>query len=306
MAKELLPYQPPGPTLITIGVFDGVHLGHQHLLRHLIEEADKRSLTPCVLTFKNHPLTVLSPGTSIAYISTNEEKEALLKNVGIALVVNIPFTHELSLLTARQFLMALQQGLKAKGLVVGPDFVMGHNREGDFPTLKKLGIALGLTVDMVAPHKIGSQVVSSTSIRQALAEGDLKRVETFLGRPFAISGEVVRGFQRGRDLGFPTANISVRADRALPRDGIYATKVRFDGSSYPSATSIGVRPTFGSGGQRAVEAYIMDFHEDLYGKIIEIEMVERMRDELRFNNTEDLKAQMAKDVERARALLGSK
>ncbi len=306
LEEELSSIQLPGPTLVTIGVYDGVHLGHQHLLRQLMALAGERSLTPCVLTFKNHPLTVLSSETRILCLSTGEEKGKLLRAFGIPVVAEISFTREVSLLTARQFLVLLQRQLKTRGLVVGPDFVMGHNREADVPALRRLGKETGLTVDMAQPYTIGGEVVSSTAIRRALAAGDLHRAVSFLGRPFTIKGRVVQGYKRGRNMGFPTANIDLPAELALPGDGVYATKVHIGGRTYLSATNIGVRPTFGSESERTVEAYIMDFQGDLYGKVIKIEVVERMRDELFFNNIEELKIQMQKDVEQVRALLGSR
>jgi len=224
--------------------------------------------------------------------------------LGISHVVPLAFTHEVSQLTAKQFLLLLQRHLKMAGIVAGPDFAMGKDRQGDIPTLKALGAEMGFTLDVAEPRTANYEVISSTAIRRALEEGDLERARASLGRPFILTGPVVSGFQRGRDMGFPTANIAVPLNAALPKDGIYATRAIVEGGSYLSATSIGVRPTFGPGGERTVEVYILDFRGDLYGKTIKIEMIKRMRDELRFNSVQELIAQIEKDVAQVRAILG--
>lgn len=302
MLEELFKVSPAKETVLTIGVFDGVHLGHQRLILQTKDAAAKSNALSVVLTFSNHPLAVLSPGTVVTYLNDLEERLELLKALGVDYVIAVSFTEETAQLSARQFVSLLRQSLKMRGLVVGPDFALGHNREGNVPTLRALGQEMGFSVDTVEPITQGDQIVSSTSIRRALAQGDVARAGKLLGRPFTLRGRVVKGEKRGKSLGFPTANIDVSADQALPADGVYVTRAYVADFVYPSATNIGIRPTFPES-RRTVEVYIIDFDGDLYGKRLKIELVERLRGEIRFESVEELKEQMIKDIERTRALL---
>jgi len=189
-----------------------------------------------------------------------------------------------------------------RGLVVGPDFALGRNREGDVDTLTRLGKALGFSVTVVSPLEIGGEVVSSSAIREALAEGDMKRVQKLLGRPFSIRGEVVAGSGRGAKLGFPTANVNTGAALAMPPQGVYVSRAHIEGVSYPALTNIGVAPTFG-GNQRTVEVHIIDYDDDLYGQEISVDLINRLRDEKKFETPEALKKQMAEDVAQGRIIL---
>jgi riboflavin kinase/FMN adenylyltransferase len=192
-----------------------------------------------------------------------------------------------------------------RGLIVGPDFALGRNREGDAEKLRILGEEMGFSVEVIPPVVIDGFVVSSSTIRQALTEGDMKKVEKLIGRLFSLSGQVVSGDRRGRALGFPTANLDLRAEQALPSDGVYATITHTDDDFLPSVTNIGVRPTFG-GNKRLVETYILDFEGELIGQKLTIDLVDKLRDEERFDNVEQLKAQMIRDVEQARQILNER
>ena len=302
LVEELEAVAPQGDTLVTIGVFDGVHLGHQRLLQRLLQRARERGVGSAALFFLQHPSTVLAPGTRVALITLPEERAALLRGTGVQHVQGISFTEDVSLLTARQFVELLLRHLRVKGLVVGPDFALGHKREGTVERLSVLGKDMGFTVEVVPPLTQSSTVVSSTAIRRALATGDVRGAARMLGRPFRLTGPVVRGEGRGRKLGFPTANIAFDPERALPADGVYATRAVIGGDAYDSATNVGLRPTF-DGTKRTVEAYVMDFHRDIYGETVSLDFVDMLRTEERFSSVEALKEQIARDVQDARARL---
>jgi riboflavin kinase / FMN adenylyltransferase len=299
---ELAGFTPRQETVLTIGVLDGVHLGHQELIVYLRRQALARDYLPGVVTFRNHPLDVLSPHTHLPRLTSLEERIRLLQHLGIELVIPLTFTPDLARVSARDFVALLQKYLKMRGLVIGPDFALGRSREGDVSALHSLGKECGFWVDVIPPKVINGEVVSSTSIRQALAKGDMSKVKRLLGRPYALTGQVGHGAGRGRQLGFPTANLEINSRQALPADGIYATRAYVAGHSYPSVTNIGTRPTFGEG-ERTVEVYLLDFEGTLYSQELRVELIERLRGEKRFSNPEELKAQISHDVEQARSIL---
>ena len=303
--KELARVRPQQEMLLSIGVFDGVHLGHQRLLTHLRDEARSKNRLSGVVTFKSHPEVVLGGENKLLWLNDLETRISLLRNLGIDIVVALPFSSELSRLTARRFVQLLKEHLKMRGLIIGPDFALGRNREGNSEKLQILGEEMGFSVEVIPAVVIDGYIVSSSTIRQALARGDMKKVEKFIGRLFSLSGQVVSGDKRGRSLGFPTANLDLRPEQALPGDGVYATITHTDDDSLPSVTNIGVRPTFG-GNQRLVETYILDFEDDLLGQKLTIDLVDKLRDEERFDTVEELKAQMIKDVEQARQILNER
>ena len=302
--QELLKAAPSRDTVVTIGTFDGVHLGHKRLLHRVKELADSRSLVSVVLTFRNHPRLVLNPGGELHYLTNLEERAALLHGHGVDRVVLVDFTDELSLLEAREFVAILSKNLKMRGLVVGPDFALGHRREGDIPTLGRLGSDMGFSVEPVEPVLMGKIVIRSSVIRSLLAQGDVANAGRMLGRCHSLTGQVVEGDRRGRLLGFPTANLLLSSDLVLPGDGIYATWAVVEGQRHQAATCIGVRPTFGAS-QRVVEAFILDFEGDLYGKDVALEFVSLLRQEWAFPNAEALVEQMKLDVEQTRAVLAN-
>jgi riboflavin kinase/FMN adenylyltransferase len=303
--EELARVKPQKETLVTIGVFDGIHLGHQRLLTHLRDEARRKNWLSGVVTFKSHPKAVLSSENKLLWLSDLETRISLLRGLGIDVIVVLPFTSELSRLTARRFVQLLKEHLKMRGLIIGPDFALGKDREGDAEKLRLLGQEIGFSVEVIPPVVLDGQVVSSSAIRQALAQGDMKKAEKLFGRLFGLNGQVVSGDRRGRGLGFPTANLKLKPEQALPSDGVYATIAHVGHGLMPSVTSIGVRPTFG-GGKRLVETYIIDYEGELLGQRLTIDLVDKLRDEKRFDAVEELKAQMGRDVEQARQILNGR
>jgi len=302
LVSDLSKFTPERETLITIGVFDGVHLGHRHLIRKLIQRAAEGNFLSGVVTFNSNPKAVLSPRTKLARLTTLEERASLLKSLGVDLVIPITFTTEVAALSAREFVLYLKKYLKLRGLVVGPNFALGRGREGNAATLQSLGRELGFTVEVVKPLMTENTLVSSTAVREALARGDMKTTTKLLGRCFSLRGPVGGGAERGHVLGFPTANIQVEPEQALPEDGVYATLAHIGDKVYQSVTNIGVKPTFGKG-ERTVEVHILDFTGDLYGRKLTIELVERLRAEVKFVGPEELASQIKKDVEQAKTVL---
>ena len=301
LQQRLATVSPDRDTIVTVGVFDGVHQGHCHLLRRLVELARPQFL-PTVLTFVNHPITVLQPQSDVRYITTPEERVRLLKEQGVELVVCLDFTQELSQVTADDFVSEMFSGLRMKGLVAGPDSALGRGRQGDLDFLKRKGEELGFWVDSVQPLEVDGDQVKSRRIRGNLAEGDVATCAKLLGRKFSLDGIVVKGYQRGQTLGFPTANLQPTPQMALPGDGIYATWAIIDGVRHPSATSIGVRPTFNLS-ERLIEVYVMDFDDDLYGQRLGVEFVSKLRDQETFNSVDELVVQINQDVADSRAAL---
>jgi riboflavin kinase/FMN adenylyltransferase len=300
--EELSRFSPEKDTLLTIGVFDGVHLGHKHLISKLKELARKQGFLSGVITFSQHPEEVLSPKTRLPWLTGLEPRIALLKKEGVGIVVPLSFTPELANLSPERFLSLLKEHLRMRGLVVGPDFALGKNREGDTDTLRRLGKEMGFSVTVVPPMTIDGGVVSSTVIRQALAQGDMKKAQKLLGRPFRLQGMVVGGDKRGRKLGFPTANLETAPGQALPDDGVYACRAYINGEAYSAMTNIGRHPTFG-GGKKLIETYLIDYNGNLYGRELAIDIIERLRDEKKFDTAEQLEEQMAEDVRRGRDIL---
>jgi riboflavin kinase/FMN adenylyltransferase len=299
--QRLARVAPDGETVVTIGVFDGVHQGHRHLLGRLVVAAGTKYI-PTVLTFSNHPITVLRSDVSVKAITTPEEKARLLREIGVELVVSLEFTLELAQVSAADFSSLLVKSLNMKGLVLGPDTALGHNREGDLEFMTKQGKDLGFWVESVTPLAMNGQPIKSRNIRLAVSQGDLAACNRFLGRTFSLRGEVVSGDRRGRELGFPTANLTLPVESLVPGDGIYATWAVIEGQRHLSATSIGIRPTFGLS-ERMVEVHVLDFDGDLYGKEIGVEFVDKIRDQQKFTDVNELIVQMDRDVAQARLTL---
>ncbi len=303
--EELVGLLPKKDMLLTIGVFDGVHLGHKYLLSQLAEHARQQDLLSGVVTFRQHPQEVLSPQTRLPFLTDLAERTNLLKNEGVEAIIPLSFTSEIAQLSARQFVSLLMRYLRMRGLIVGPDFTLGRNREGNIDSLRTLGQDMNFTVTVIPLVMINGEVVSSTAIRNALASGDMKRVLNLAGHPFSLNGRVTSGTGRGLELGFPTANLDIVPEQALPADGVYATWAYFDGKAFKSMTNIGKRPTFGSS-QRTVEVYVLDYHSDLYGCELRIDIMARLRSEGRFDTVDKLKKQITEDIEQGRAILNSR
>lgn len=302
--QELAELSPTKDMLLTIGVFDGVHLGHKYLISQLKELAQQRNLLSGVVTFRQHPQAVLLPQTKLPFLTDLSQRINLLKNEGVEAVIPVSFTRELAQLSVRQFVSLLKEYLGMQGLVIGYDFALGRDREGNSDTLRALGQHMSFTVTMMPPVIINGEVVSSTAIRNALANGDMKRVQKLSGYFFRLHGRVVTGAGRGLELGFPTANLAVNLGQALPADGVYVTWAYINDKAYPSMTNIGRCPTFGDS-ERGVEVYVLDYHGDLYEHEMKIDIIERFRDEKKFDSAEELKRQIAEDVKQGRAILDS-
>ena len=300
--EELARLSPEKDTLLTIGVFDGVHLGHKYLISQLKEHARRQNLLAGVVTFRQHPQEVLSPQTKLPFLTDLDERTNLLKNEGVDTIITLSFTREFAQLSAREFVSLLQKHLRMRGIVIGPDFALGQNREGNANTLRTLGHDMNFSVTVVPPIMINDEVASSTAIRKALANGDMKKVHQLIGRSFSLHGRVITGAGRGAELGFRTTNLNIDPEQALPADGVYATWAYVDDKAYQSMTNIGKRPTFGNS-ERIVEVYLLNYHGDLYGHELKIDIIERLRDEKQFDTAEELKKQIMEDVNQGRAIL---
>jgi riboflavin kinase/FMN adenylyltransferase len=294
----------PGPeTALTIGVLDGVHRGHQALLGRLRDEARKRALSPGVVTLHPHPITVLRPEIAPSYLTGLEDRMELMREAGADWVIPLTFTSEVSEVPAEELAEAFHRLLRMRLMVLGPDAAFGRGAPKDTPErMRRLGADLGFEVVQIEPLMHDHERYSSTNVRKALAEGDMERVTALLGRNYKLSGPVVHGFERGRTIGFPTANISVAADRALPALGVYATRAHCAGRTLLGATNIGRRPTFDAG-HISIETYLLDFEGDIYGERMDLEIVHHIRPEVAFPSIDLLKLEIAKDVEAARQAL---
>ncbi|MFH1650546.1 MAG: bifunctional riboflavin kinase/FAD synthetase [Chloroflexota bacterium] len=303
LEEELARFSPRQETLLTIGVFDGVHLGHKHLIARLIKQARSERCLAGVVTFRQHPQDFFSPGTRLPFLTDLTERTALLEEAGVDLIVPLSFNAELTRLSAREFLTRLQKHLKMRGLVLGPDFALGKDREGDVTALRRLGEEMGFSVSAVAPLTAGADIVSSTAIREAIIIGDVEKAERLMGRPFNLHGTVVSGTHRGQQLGFPTANLKLNHEQALPTDGVYAGWAYVNDKRYPAMANIGKNPTF-NGRVRTAEVHLLDFHGDLYGSELKVDLVKYLRGEKKFDTAEELKQQITDDIVMGRAALG--
>jgi riboflavin kinase/FMN adenylyltransferase len=302
--EELAAFSPRQDSLLAIGVFDGVHLGHKALLSELKRQAEEKNLIAGVVTFRKHPAAILPGRQPLPHLTSLAEKIKLLREEGVAFIVTLSFTLELAQVSAEYFVSLLQKHLKMRGLFIGADFALGRNREGDTETLARLGRDTGFSVTVVPPVKLNGEVVSSTAIRNALASGDMDKVRRMTGRYFSLEERVVTGNGRGADLGFPTANLDTDPTQALPADGVYATWAYVDNNPHPAVTSIGRRPTFG-GGERVVEVYIMGYQGNLYGSRLKIDIIERLRGEMRFDSATALTTQIEDDIRKAKGIFSA-
>ena len=296
-----------GPSAVTIGFFDGVHLGHQQVIRRTVEAAKERGARSVAVTFDRHPREILTPGEEPRLLTTVERKAELITTCGIDVLVVLEFTQRFSEVSAEDFVRdVLVGGLHAVHARVGADFRFGHRAAGTVATLREVGEPLGMTADEVELFSIDGRVVSSSSIRAALGAGDLAWPRTALGRRFAVDGEVVAGAGRGKDLGYPTANLRTWPRLLLPGQGIYAGVAQLEGGGrHVAAIDAGTNPTFGTEPLH-VEAFLLDFpDEELRGDTLTVEFWERLRDEIKFDSVEDLVAAIADDVERTRVAVPS-
>ncbi len=289
------------PTGMTVGAFDGVHRGHQALVRQLLEGARARDLQAVVLTFDPLPLQVFQQAENIL-LSSLEERLTYLEALGVDGVVVLHFDRELASTAAREFITRLVRQLRMTGLWVGPDFALGRDRAGDLPTLWRIGRELGYEVHALEPYRWQGLSVRSSQIRELLREGALLQANALLGRPYRLCGQVGRGEARGRSLGFPTANLDFPAERLLPQYGIYVCRAHVPQGTFDAVTNVGTRPTFDQY-EVTVEAHLLDFSADLYAAPMKLDFIKRLRPELRFDSADALITQMEEDRRQARRWL---
>ncbi len=298
---EEIPAKLPN-AVVTIGNFDGVHLGHREIFRKVRQTAAKLGGVSVVVTFAPHPLKVVAPEREFRLITTYDEKERLIAESGIDVLVIVPFSREFSAISAEVFVREVLFGtIGMKSLVIGFDYAFGRNREGNIDLLRRLGDEIGFTVDVLDQVGNGETGFSSSMVRELISAGDVQGVVPFLGRYFSVGGEVVHGFHRGKQLGFPTANIRVE-EELLPKPGVYAVKVEGEGRVFDGACNIGDNPTF-HGSKVTVEVHLLDFDGDLYGHRLRVYFVERIRDEHEFSGVPALLEAIRHDVSRCREIL---
>ncbi len=291
------------PTILTIGTFDGLHRGHQALLQQLQAAARRQQAQTAVLTFHPRPKTVLAPHlANNDYLTTSAERIALFEAWGLDVLIVTPFTVEFSQMSARSFMELVTEKINLIEFWAGHDFALGKNREGNLQKLAELGAELNYTIHEIEPFLLDGEVVSSTKIRELLRAGEVRLAARMLGRYPSVTGQVSTGAQRGREIGFPTTNLTVPPERLLPANGVYATFVQLDRHRLPGVTNIGVRPSFEEK-VCTVETYIFDFDQYLYGQTLTLQFVERLRPEMKFDNIEQLSAQISRDVEQAGIIL---
>jgi riboflavin kinase / FMN adenylyltransferase len=286
-------------TILTLGTFDGIHPGHLKIIDKLVDCSKEKGCRNVVITFHPHPRTVLGTGVDVKMLTTPEERKALLKKHGVENFLTINFTKEFASLTAEQFIYDyLINGIGLNEIIIGHDHHFGKGRSGNVELLKKIGEKENFKVTAVDAFYINDEIVSSTKIRNAISEGNIKKANSLLGRNYSFTGIVVGGDKRGRELGFPTANIQLSSpEKLLPAIGIYAVKVYLGNTQHIGLLSIGNRPTFYNAGELVTEVYIYNFDREIYGEEVTIELVEHLRGEERFKSAEDLINQMNKDKE---------
>jgi riboflavin kinase / FMN adenylyltransferase len=293
------------PVSAAIGMFDGVHLGHQRIIGQTVATARALRGLSLVITFRSHPATIIAPDRVPPLIQPLSARLDALTALGVDAVWVIQFDEDFRRLSGERFIRDLaQQAMPLKHLCIGHDFVFGHNRSGDFALLQRLGPELGFSVAAAEPVQSAGQIISSTRIREAVRNGDFARAAAMLGRTYELVGRIVRGDQIGHQIGFPTANLDVRG-LTLPPHGVYATQARLGDEQFPSVTNIGLRPTLaGKIPSLHVEAHLLGQNRDLYGKEIALRFVARIREEQRFGSLDELKAQIGRDAEKAGQILG--
>lgn len=286
-------------TVVALGNFDGVHKGHFDLIQKMISYGKTNNLKSSLLVFDNHTKTVLT-GNAPKTITSMEQKYNIFESLGVELIYKLKFDQDLMKLLPEEFVKdILIHKLNVKAVVVGFDYRFGHKASGDSNLLKALGEKYGFEVIIIEAIYMGGQLISSTKIRELLEQGNIEEANKLLGRKYSIEGKVVPGKKLGSSLGFPTANIKPMDNFVIPKYGVYSTNTIVDGNSYLSATSVGSNPTFKEDGLK-IESHIIDFNEDIYGKIIELEFVQYLREEIKFQKLEDLKKKVLDDINKVK------
>lgn len=289
---------------LTIGTFDGVHLGHQQIIAALVKGASAAGLPSVVVTFFPHPQLVLQNQSRPFYLTLPETRARLLADLGVDYVYTWPFDLETSRLSARQFIEQLYDRFHFEHLLIGYDFALGKDREGNADVLRSIGVDFGYSVDQIPPYRFQGSLVSSSRIRQELRGGNVRAAAALLGRNFEVDGEVVKGDDRGKSLGFATCNLAVHPELVDIKPGVYACQAVVGGKTWMAVTNIGFRPTFGEDLESPrIEAHLLDFSGDLYGQRVRLFFVDRLRDEKKFSEVSELIAQIKKDVEQTRQIL---
>jgi len=303
--KDLKDIERDEKTVITLGTFDGLHLGHQQIVETLIKKSKQVNAKNFLITFDPHPRKVVPGRNDVKLLSTLEEKISIFEKLGLENLFIVNFTDEFSKQTPEQFVEKyFVDGIGLEEIVIGYDHHFGKGRGGDFELLRKLGEKFNFSVTVVPEYMMDGETISSTKIRNALLEGDILRANKFLGRFYSFKGRVVKGDGRGKDLGFPTANLTIEdEDKLIPAKGIYAAQCITENEKYHGLLSLGNRPTFHEHGEIIPEFYIFDFDKNIYGKSLEVNLVERIRDEEKFNSVEELISQMKKDEETGKEIL---
>lgn len=302
--RDLNTIQLDKPSIVTIGVFDGIHRGHLTLIQDLVDEAHALGQLAVVMTFHPHPDVLLKDIQSRYYLTSPEQRAKLLGDMGVDVVVTHPFNHEVRTMRAEAFVDNLLKSLNMTSLRVGTDFALGYQREGNVDYLRELGQEKGYglrPIDLVSFND-GGEIISSSSIRHLLQAGDVQEANSLLGRAYAVDGTVIQGDQRGRLIGFPTANMKVWEQQILPSQGVYAGWATVDGERFMAVTNLGTRPTF-DGASLSLEPHLLDFDRDIYGKRINLTFEHRLRSEQQFDGLESLKKQLQSDIEQGRDLL---
>ena len=287
------------PTVVTLGVFDGLHIGHQLIMKTVVDRAGAAGAVPTVITFEPHPRAVLHPESAPPLLQTFDQKIEALGVLGIEQTIVIHFDKAFSQVRAEEFLReVIVDRLQAKEVYLGRGFAFGHNREGHIDLLRKVSSQLGFIADEVPEVQIHGERVSSSRIRELILEGQINSARRMLGRPYGVQGKVVRGDARGQKLGFPTANIDPQ-NRVIPQRGVYVTAILIDGQWRQSVTNVGVRPTFGDATQSSIETHVLRWSGDLYERTVRVRFLHRLRDERKFISVDELKSQIERDVARA-------
>lgn len=297
--KELAKTATAGKHAISIGVFDGVHIGHLALVDKMLTEGDERGLTGGVVTFYPHPVAVIRPDIEFTYLTSLQNRIELLHKAGVEFVSVLEFDDQLQQVSARDFCKMLIEEAQMELLVVGDDFKLGRNGEGDIKILKNIGLELGFEVINVPLVQENTSKVSSTRIREALSSGSMEEVDSLMGHRYQLDGRVILGDQRGRTIGFPTLNVDIATDRSTPPNGVYITETFIKGEKLSSITNIGSRPTFSIESKNHLETHLFDFNEDVYGEHATVEFISRLRDERKFNSGDELVLQIKSDVKKA-------
>lgn len=294
-------------SVVTVGTFDGVHKGHRVLMETVLNKAREKDARSVIVTFDPHPRDIISPGDKgIKLLTTLQERREILEDLGIDKMVVIPFDRDFSLLSSEEFIEdIIYKKIGVGEFVIGYDHHFGRNREGTIETIERLGAKLGFDAYVVSKQEVGDKTVSSTAIRKAISqEGDIELATDLLGRYYMLNGTVVHGDKRGKEIGFPTANIKPEhPHKIIPKDGVYAVKVRVDGTWYKGMMNIGTRPTFDGENERTLEVNLFDFEQEIYGKSIQVRFVKRIRDEKKFSGVEELVEQLKNDKAQSVSIL---